>query len=126
MFSTGYSQKRKKENEEEEKDEEEKYMSSESPLAKKARNLRQMYPRFSVLLLHESHNRYQCFALKKQGAKKHQEEATEYANVFLAKRIKETKQKCQERITKRHRPAPLRAPTSKSPVRSMSLRVTNK
>lgn len=46
--------------------------------------------------------------------------------IFLAKRIKETKEKCQEQIGKRHGLAPIRASTSKTPVTSMSLRVTNK
>jgi hypothetical protein len=46
--------------------------------------------------------------------------------IFLAKRIKEAKEKCQEQIAKRHGLALLRAHTSKGPVRCMSLRVTNK
>lgn len=40
------------------------------------------------------------------------EEAVEYAEL-LGKRVKETKEKCQEQIARRHRLSSLRASTSK-------------
>lgn len=51
-------------------------------------------------------------ALKKQRTKTDVEEAVEYAEL-LGKRVKETKEKCQEQIAKRHRLSSLRASTSK-------------
>lgn len=51
-------------------------------------------------------------ALKNQRTKENVEEAVEYAEL-LGKRVKETKEKCQEQIAKRHRLSSLRASTSK-------------
>ncbi|XP_053521671.1 40S ribosomal protein S6-like [Artibeus jamaicensis] len=53
----------------------------------------------------------QRIALKKQCTKKNKREVTEDAK-FLAKRMKEAKEKYQELIAKRHRPLSLRASTS--------------
>ena len=52
-------------------------------------------------------------ALKKQRTKKNKEEAAEYAKL-LPKRMKEAKEKRQERIAKRRRLSSLRASTSES------------
>lgn len=57
-------------------------------------------------------HRCRCIALKKQQIKKNKEDAADYAK-FLAKKMREAKEKCQEQIASRQRLSSVRI-TSKS------------
>ncbi|KAL6032643.1 hypothetical protein STEG23_010972 [Scotinomys teguina] len=84
------------------------------PLNKEGKKPRTKAPKIQRLVTPRvlQHKRRRI-ALKKQRTKKNKEEAAEYAKL-LAKRMKETKEKRQEQITKRRRLSSLRASTSKS------------
>ena len=101
-------------------------MLSESPLNKGSKKPRTEAPKIQCLVTPcvLQHKRW-SIALKKQHTKKNKEEASEYTKL-LAKRMKETKEKLQERIAKRRRLSWELLLLSLSPVKNKSLRVTNK
>ncbi|XP_032960847.1 40S ribosomal protein S6-like [Rhinolophus ferrumequinum] len=83
------------------------------PLNKESKKPRTKAPKIQHLVTPRVlQHKHCCIALKKQRPKKNKEEAAEYAK-FLAKRMKEAKENCQEQFSKRRRLSSLRASTSK-------------
>lgn len=86
-------------------------MLSKIPKTKKVGVPGPKHPRFSGMLLRAFCNTISDVVLR--NTRKNKEEAAECAKT-LAKRMKESKDKCQEQIARRRRLSSLRAGTSKS------------